>query len=75
MPLPRALRPDIDIHETIIGKTHRGVFGRVTAGRFQVIGKANAAPFAATLAFRPPRREAGPVQPFQRRVHEFRKLT
>ena len=74
MPLPGALRADINIHEAIIGEAHRGVFGRVTAGRFQVIGEANAAPFAAPLAFRPPCGEAGPVQPFQRRIHELREL-
>ena len=75
MPLPRALRADIDIHEAIIGKPHRRVFRGIAARRFQVIGKANAAPFAAPLAFRPPRRKAGPVQLFQSGIHEFRKLT
>ena len=75
MPLPRTLRPDIDIHVPIIGKTHCGVFRGITTRRFQVIGTANATPFAAPLAFRPPRREAGPVQLFQSGIHEFRKLT
>ena len=47
VPLAGRLRADIDIDEAVIGETDFRAFGRIAAGRFQVVGQADAAPLAA----------------------------